>query len=235
MAMDSPISLKGKLVWIGLILLVAVWMFVLGILVGRGTAPMPLMTQSIENKLAQLQSAPSDNGQTNPESPSEQDNNIPVTELKFYEELKETESIRRPIKVPPKPATPTKSDQLPRQSDSAKTPSPKPTPQKSAPVTKKAVTQPGQGAPPSAATSPSPSSERFTIQVAAVKNAQNAEKLVLDLRSKGFDAYQISSQSQDGDTLYRIRVGAFQDRSEAQATLSRLSKVQINGMVLRTP
>jgi cell division septation protein DedD len=80
-----------------------------------------------------------------------------------------------------------------------------------------------------------PGTKRFTIQVAAVKNTQNAEKLVLDLRRKGFDAYQISSRSNDGTTWYRVRVGAFQDRSEAQSILDRLSKNQINGMVLRTP
>lgn len=232
MAIQAPIALRGKLVWIGLILFIAVWMFVLGIMVGRGTAPMPQVNRSIEKKLAQLKSDPSEQGQTKPNSPPEQDQNIPMTELKFYEKLKETEAINRPIQVPAKPSTATTSDKKPTKSGSEKALPMKATPQEPAPITKKIELIPGQDTRPQA---PPPAVERFTIQVAAVKSSQNAEKLVLDLRQKGFDAYQIRSQSPNGETWYRVRVGAFQHRSEAQSTLARLSKIQINGMVLQTP
>jgi len=232
MATKAPIILKGKLVWIGLLLFVAVWMFVLGIMVGRGTAPIPQVNRSIEQKLAQLKASQSDKAQTNPENPAEeQKQSIPVTELKFYEKLKETKPINPPRPVSSKP--PAKKS----------TPKPKPVPEAQQPVkispspSAPAKKPPEPQAEPDkvAQSSQPPGKERFTIQVAAVKSSINAEKLVLDLRQKGFDAYQIRNQSLDGKTWYRVRVGAFQYRSEAQSTLTRLSKIQINGMVLQTP
>ena len=233
MAIEAPITLKGKLVWIGLLLLVAVWMFVLGIMVGRGTAPIPQVNRSIEQKLAQLKASQSDKARTNSQSPGEQKQDIPMTELKFYEKLKETKPIQKPRPMSPKPST-AKADNQPVKTGSNKKQSVKTTPKEPSVPKKKADLKPKQET--GTQTAPSPSAvERFTIQVAAVKSSGNAEKLVLDLRRKGFDAYQIRSQSQNGETWYRVRVGAFQSRSEAQSALTRLSKIKINGMVLQTP
>lgn len=230
MATKAPIILKAKLVWIGLLLFVAVWMFVLGIMVGRGTAPIAQVNQSIEQTLAQLKASQSDKTRTNPQSPAEQRQDIPVTELKFYEKLKETKPIQKPRPVSPKPSlkkAPPKPKPVPDAQQPVKT---SPSPSASA----KKPPKPQSDTDKVAQSSQPPAKERFTIQVAAVKSSINAEKLVLDLRRQGYDAYQIRSQSQDGKTWYRVRVGAFQSRSEAQSTLTRLSKIKINGMVLQT-
>lgn len=229
MAIEAPITLKGKLVWIGLLLFVAVWMFVLGIMVGRGTAPIPQLNRTIEQKLAQLKAGRSDKAQSDPEITAEKKLSIPMTELKFYEELKETKPIHQRKPLSPSPLA-KKTTPKPVSDDP---PPAKISPSPSAPAKKPPKPQTGTDrvAQPSQPTG----KDRFTIQVAAVKSSSNAEKLVLDLRRKGFEAYQIRSQSQDGKTWYRVRVGAFQYRSEAQSTLTRLSKIQINGMVLQTP
>ena len=233
MAMEVPSNLKGKLVWIVLILIVSGWMFVLGIMVGRGTAPMPQINQSIEQKLAELKAPPVDQTPEKPNPPADQEESIPVTELKFYEELKETKPAptpKLPAPKPLKPVTPVPTEPPPVKSAPAPRAEIKPAPktqappkdQKPVPAVKKTTPEPSQ-------------SGHFTIQVAAVKNIGGAVKLVELLRGEGFDAYQMSSKSENGETWYRVRVGAFKDRSEAQPTLSRLSKMNFNGMVMQTP
>ena len=154
-----------------------------------------------------------------------------MTDLNFYEKLKETEPAPPPPRPAPKPLKPLK-------------PAPVPSTQTSQPE-KKTVTEtqappedqkPGQSLEKPAPKPPAPSdSGHFTVQVAALKNFQGAAKLVAQLRGEGFDAYQTSSRNQNGETWYRVRVGAFKNRSEAQSTVSRLSKMNFNGMVLQTP
>ena len=58
MPAEGTMTIKGKLVWIGLILVVAVWMFVLGIMVGRATAPFDRINASIQEKTGRTQSRP---------------------------------------------------------------------------------------------------------------------------------------------------------------------------------
>ena len=52
--MGMQISRKGKLVWGGLIVFIAGWMFVLGIMVGRGMAPVNMDVGKLEKELADL-------------------------------------------------------------------------------------------------------------------------------------------------------------------------------------
>ncbi|MBN1638221.1 MAG: SPOR domain-containing protein [Ignavibacteriales bacterium] len=56
----------------------------------------------------------------------------------------------------------------------------------------------------------------YTIQVGAYKSKTNAEKLFRGLNSKGHDAYILSSQSSQGGVLYKVRIGNFSSRQEAE-------------------
>ena len=64
----------------------------------------------------------------------------------------------------------------------------------------------------------------FTIQVAALKDALLADKMTAQLKKKGYPAYRVFVQIPDKGIWYRIRVGVFQNRDEAQSTLNRLKK-----------
>jgi hypothetical protein len=50
----SSSSRKGLAIWICLIFFVAAWMFILGIFVGRGTAPLQFDIKKLQNELAAL-------------------------------------------------------------------------------------------------------------------------------------------------------------------------------------
>lgn len=76
----------------------------------------------------------------------------------------------------------------------------------------------------------SPSAEEWadagwTVQVTATTDAANAEAIAARLRSRGYDAYTIKAPNR-GQLWYRVRVGRFATRAEAQQTESKLKTVE---------
>lgn len=63
---------------------------------------------------------------------------------------------------------------------------------------------------------------RWTVQVAAYRTRELAEELQKSLRGVGHDAYVTAVAFDDGRVHYRVRVGSFADRSEAERTADRL-------------
>jgi cell division septation protein DedD len=72
-----------------------------------------------------------------------------------------------------------------------------------------------------------------TIQVAALKDAEDAQQLLSRLLKKGYPAYRFSSKSSDGEKWHRVRVGSFQEKAAADALLYRLQREGFQGYVLR--
>jgi cell division septation protein DedD len=65
----------------------------------------------------------------------------------------------------------------------------------------------------------------FTVQVAASRDKQDAEKLVKELRSRGFDVFVVTPQFSDAkDNLYRVQVGPYATREEAVRVRDRIAK-----------
>jgi len=58
--------------------------------------------------------------------------------------------------------------------------------------------------------------------VAAYRTRELAEELQKSLRGIGHDAYVTAVSFDDGRVHYRVRVGSFADRSEAERTADRL-------------
>ncbi len=65
-------------------------------------------------------------------------------------------------------------------------------------------------------TKPSPPKAKYTLQVAALNNAEEAKQMVLRLQNKGYPAYQITGSGAAKGTLYRVRVGRFTSLQEAK-------------------
>ncbi len=61
----------------------------------------------------------------------------------------------------------------------------------------------------------------FTVQVAAVRARGEADAIVGRLVARGYPAY-VSTPPAGGPTVFRVRVGQFRDRAEAQSMASRL-------------
>lgn len=220
---------KGLCVWGGLVFFVMGWMFILGILVGRGTAPIPLNTHELEKELKELKAAVLQKQQTEIEAKVKQGGDAPAKELGFYEALKKPPAeIERRIAPPPKP----------KQKQVAGVAKPKPSkpvaPKPASPPPQTAAVKPAPTPKPAAASKPA-AKGRFAIQVGAFKDAGSAEVLVKRLRGKGHAAYHLRTKVPGKGVWYRVRVGAYDSRSDAEASLARLNGKQIKGMVVATP
>jgi cell division septation protein DedD len=69
---------------------------------------------------------------------------------------------------------------------------------------------------PAAAKTAPPPRAQFTLQVAALSNPEEARDLVSQLRSKGYEAYQVTGIAAAKGTLYRVRIGQFHSLGEAR-------------------
>jgi DedD protein len=63
----------------------------------------------------------------------------------------------------------------------------------------------------------------WVVQVAAVSERQAAEAIAADLSGKGYQAF-VTTPGPDAPLVYRVRVGAFPDRRAAEAVSGRLER-----------
>jgi cell division septation protein DedD len=219
------VSRKGLLIWIGLIVFVSFWMFILGVMVGRGMAPVNLETGHLEQELAEQKARMLKEKQEAAVSAAAgQTDEKP--QLGFYEALKNPG--RDTTFQPAKPVKPVRRKP-------AASPRPKATPPPPARVSKPkskppATQKSGSGSRPSPSSTPG----HFTVQVASVQDIKGAERMVVNLRAKGYQAYQIRSVVAGKGTWYRIRVGGFEDRRAAEDMLRKLKNDKFDGIVVST-
>ncbi len=77
------------------------------------------------------------------------------------------------------------------------------------------------------APAPRPSSaQQFVVQVGAFAEAEKADSLSSDLKTRGFVAY-----TERAGAVTRVRVGPFASRDEADRAAQRLGALGMNGVV----
>jgi DedD protein len=81
---------------------------------------------------------------------------------------------------------------------------------------------PASAAPGPAAPVPAAASAPYTVQIAAVKQREEAEAIVKRLKAKGFDAYVFVPEGGDSLGVYRVRIGSFKDKRQADMLAERL-------------
>ena len=102
------------------------------------------------------------------------------------------------------------------------------------PAPKAAARQPELDSAPPAPAAPAPSAvasdvpgepagDGFAIQLAALGKRAEAESIVRRLAGKGYSAYLMAPPS-GAPAVYRVRVGKFKDRREAESVSARLQK-----------
>jgi len=64
----------------------------------------------------------------------------------------------------------------------------------------------------------------YTVQVAAVKKRAEADRIVKDLKAKGYDAYVFVPDGGDQFGVFRVRVGSFKDKQKADVLAQRLTR-----------
>ena len=215
--------------WLGVIFILCAWMFVIGVLVGRGTAPVKFDIDSLQNKLAASRQDLNkrQEGRTRGETGIVKDK----TKLDFYEALPENREDtkideKKPTRViskkvetlPPKKPAQTTGERATKKSTPEKE-----TGEKAGPAKKEPAKRPPKQAIASKSEA-KPSGKVYTVQVAAVKAAKDADRLVAQLKKKGYPAYRTISKVQNKGIWFRVRVGKYNSREDAGNTMQKLKK-----------
>ena len=230
-----PLSKKPFLVlsrraiagWLGVIFILCAWMFVVGILVGRGTAPVKFKIDGLQTKLE----VPGQKPETQPKGAPRGESKIEEdkTNFGFYEALPEDRQDdhidpKRPGEDDGKKVEPSPEQKLPPTNGKKATPKIKP-PKQADPKTDFKKKKPAKQ-PVAAKSGTQPTVKIYTIQVAAfkAKNEKDANSLVAKLKSKGYDAYRKIIKIKDKGIWIRVRVGKYKTKAAASSTLNRLEK-----------
>lgn len=174
---------------------VAVVVFLCGVLVGRGVPP---------PRAADGFAGAADLGDL-PETfvaPAAVGSGARAEDLSYFRRLEAGEPVPEVLRTPPAPV------------DDEPTPAPVPPPP---------VTAAGPDATPMAAPAePAGPDDGFTVQVAALRGRPEADQIAADLIAKGYDAYVIEPAPGAPAAVYRVRVGRALSREDAEDTLRRL-------------
>jgi DedD protein len=207
---------------------VAVVIFLCGVMVGRGVpqragdvTEVPLEAAAIDpTVLPPAATSSSSSTAAAPLTASET--------LTYTERLEEPTPAAESLKAPADTATATSSVPAPAAQPVAE----KPRPVAAAPAPAPAALPPAPIAPtkpatpPAAAVTPAaakePSGAGFVVQVAAVKERGEADAIARRLSTKGYPAFITTAPG--GVQMFRVRVGKFPDRREAETIAGRLEK-----------
>ncbi len=231
------VSAKGILTHLVLLCVIG-WMFVLGVIVGRGQSPITFDTQKFEKRLEAIAG-------THSEKTSSDE-----IKFDFYKTLDEPLSrerivskpapekriIKQAVKKPPIPDIPDTPAEPETASPNALTPDK--TTESQVPVKislkKKTLKSRNQTTPePGAVTEArqTEASRSYTIQVASYLDIKDAENHVTTLEKQGVSARH-TQWEKDGKIWYRVRTGFFSTRDEARNYLEKLKQKKIDGIIL---
>jgi cell division protein FtsN len=202
---------RGITLWLCLIFLVCGWMFVLGVLVGRGTAPVNFDIQAIQKELVALKESMLKKEKDVIELHLEKGQT--KNTLEFYEALKEktkNDTIDMPAKKE-KPA-PSKTIAPPVKQGEVRPPTP------SMKENKQRRPQKGGG---------------LAVQVASTKDPKSANHMVAQLHKKGYPAFIMKAEIPEKGTWYRVRVGYFNSKAEAESVQRQLQQEKLEGLIVR--
>ena len=82
---------------------------------------------------------------------------------------------------------------------------------------------PAPAAPPAAASSSEPAGQGFAVQIAALNVRSEADAIAKRLSSKGYAAY-VLAPANGTPSVFRVRVGKFNTRREAETVAAKLQK-----------
>ena len=226
--------------WLIALICISIWMFFLGLLIGRGTLPFlhnPTQSELIAQGTREV-----------PDKPVSETAPV-VTRIKFFEALKgsdlseedlpelpyetDTEVLSVSETPPLAPAPESAPAPKPETVAAAKPPTgtapkpatteaPKPAP---APAPKPEVPKPAPAPAPKPASSVSaPVSGKWTLQIMATKSEAEAQTMAKKLSEKGYTAHLQKADIPGKGIMYRVQVGNYANRLEAEATLQKLQK-----------
>lgn len=220
------LQLTGKGLFLGLCLLFLIsgWMFVLGVLVGRGTAPVNFDIQALQKELLALKESMVKQEKRAMEIDSAKTG--AKSSLEFYEALKKKGKDEQ-IQIIEKKAPPKASPKAPPTA-----PPPSPLTSQKRVSKSKAAPEEKKTLPDLPDVKPSPSGT-LAVQVASTKDAASAKALVKKLTQLGYAGFSTVAEIPNKGTWYRVRVGPYRTKTEAEKVRRGLIKDQFEGIVVR--
>jgi cell division septation protein DedD len=190
----------------------AVVIFLLGVFVGRGVRAQssevdPVMAQENASPALEVPPIASSTGGDAPASAGE--------DLSYPKRLASADTPREQLRS--ETATPDSARNAPTATDAAPS-----APSSAAGASDAARKAPASSAPDSNV-STEPAGEGFAIQLAALGKREEAENIVRRLAAKGYSAY-LMAPAPGAPAVYRVRVGKFKDRREAESVSARLQR-----------
>lgn len=212
---------KEAFLWLGVAFLAMVWMFTLGVIVGRGLSPVRFDVEKLTKELTALKEAALKGGErANKPSFNKLSHE---RHLGFYDILtdkKEEARLKSLTKAPEATSkTPTK-DETPRIAESETLPKPLASKKQEEQLTSSLIKE-------------QPTAMSFTLQVAALKDSTKAEEMVSNLKRKGYGAYATTVHITGKGTYYRVRVGHFKNRHDAKEIVAMLRHEKFEPIVIR--
>lgn len=212
------------LLCLGLVIALS-WMFVFGILVGRGV---PLVDPSdISFHAAFLRFLGLNRKTPPPKNPAQtwEDQKKMLESLHYYEDLTQ-KSLSLGPKSEPSPLVP-QADQSDKQKLQA------PPPETAEPKPQPTAEKPAQQETSPDFPSPEGATEHFTLLISSLRDAENAQRLLDQLKNKGYPA-RLETLDLSGSRWNRVLVGSFQNRPEAMRFAAEFNrKEKMEGLVIR--
>jgi len=187
----------------------AIWMFVLGIFVGRKSVPVTFHMKDIKEVLASLKEEDAKKGSS---EITESKSSDKKETLDFYESLKENkgeerskvkssikENQKKPVSVSKKDVSPKVSQRKEAQSSNMK----------------------DEG------------EKKYTIQVASVQDEKTASRMVADLKKAGYPAYKMNINIPELGVWFRVRVGPYSSKDRAGSIIEGLKKRKLKPILLQ--
>ena len=205
---------------------VSVVIFLCGVLVGRGVrggaesadaAAAEITADAAVAPLSEAPPAPSTGGNAAESKPEE----AAAGELSYPDRLlRDTQAEEKLKAVPPAAAESPAPAPAPivQEPVAAQPPAPRPVPPPPAAAPAAAVAS--SASPPAL----DPSGPGFAVQVSISETRREADQLARQLVAKGYPAFVVDPVKGTPKQIYRIRVGKYRNRKEAEEVLARLEK-----------
>jgi len=202
---------KEVCLWLGVAFLVMVWMFTLGVVVGRGLSPVRFDVEKLTKELMDLKEQALRREKQGRDVETASKN----TQLGFYDALTgKKEEARLRSKAKEKPSKRLAEGQTSGKAEST--------------TVRKALEKPVP-----ASDQQGPGAGTLTLQVASLRDSTGAAEMVSYLRSKGYSAYQVTSEVPGKGTYHRVRVGHFKDRSAARQAAAGLRQEKLEPFIIQ--
>jgi len=214
------LSRREAILWLSIAFLALVWMFTLGVIVGRGLSPVSFDIDKLNKDLVALKKE-----FLKKEEKRKHVAEVPPDKMHFdfYDALSDkkeealAESWAKAREEPAEPSAKHESSSQPQSKTVKKGP------------TKQDLGQRAE----LSSTQQETTQASFTVQVASLTDSTKAKELVSSLKERGFKAYTVTVQVPDKGTYHRVRVGHFKDRHEAKQIVAKLRDDELEPIIIR--